>query len=595
MATMTSGLGGALGYGENSFKTNGADYASFGPYDDSAVQVDITSAFGPSGINFFGTYYTDIWINSNGLITFDGHNTSYSPTGIAGLDEPAIAPFWTDIDIDKGGDIYWDIDPSAGTVTITWLDVHAYSGSSTDNSFQVVLTDTGNGNFDVEFIYEEINWTTGGAGHAEVGITDGGLNDYELEGSGDQAVLLTYPTNDFDNGNPAGTYELSVENGVPIIGAIDGTAGADLIDLSFVDSDGDMLSTDDDFVLAGDGADTIANSEGADIVYGEGGDDIIYTSGGGSGPPITWTDVSNGDNLTGSGSADYYRWTPSGSGHAATIRFNNSASAGDGDGVADYLLVTNTNDSGRVTIGDFDVGTDKIVLQENWAGVSFSNAGSYIDFSITYANGNQQSFRLYNDNGGASSSEVFTLDEPGSAAIADDDSLFGGDGADRFLVADHFGNDTIEGGEGATDSDEIDADALTGAITVTYSGDEAGTFTDGADTIAFSEIERLALTAQNDSVDGSADSAGMLIQAHGGDDSVTGGSGADTLDGGGGNDSLTGGAGNDLVASWNGAASMDGGDGADTFRLFNSAGGGGFDGVSIIGGEGGTDADTVEF
>lgn len=122
---MISGLGGSSGYGENSFKTNGVDHASYGTYDDSAVQIDVTSVFGASGINYFGTDYANIWVNSNGLITFDAHNTSYNPSGIAGLSDPAIAPFWTDIDIEKGGDIYWDVDTTNGTITITWLDVRA--------------------------------------------------------------------------------------------------------------------------------------------------------------------------------------------------------------------------------------------------------------------------------------------------------------------------------------------------------------------------------------------------------------------------------------------------------------------------------------
>ena len=62
------------------------------------------------------------------------------------LGQPSLAPFWTDIDIAKGGDIYWDLDASTGKVTVTWLNVAPYSGSGT-LSFQLVLTNLGGGDF----------------------------------------------------------------------------------------------------------------------------------------------------------------------------------------------------------------------------------------------------------------------------------------------------------------------------------------------------------------------------------------------------------------------------------------------------------------
>ena len=142
MPPVNSGLGGPAGYGENSFLGSSLDA---GNMDDGSIEVDITSVFS-GGMNFFGTSYDSIYINSNGLITVEGPNLTYNGSDLSTLDEPAIAPFWTDIDI-SGGDasgsnnIYWDLDPANGTVTITWLDVEAYSNSVTGtNTFQVVLT-----------------------------------------------------------------------------------------------------------------------------------------------------------------------------------------------------------------------------------------------------------------------------------------------------------------------------------------------------------------------------------------------------------------------------------------------------------------------
>lgn len=209
MATMNSGLGGSSGYGENSFKASGVDS---GNLDDGSIYVDFTSVFGGSGIDFYGSVYSGIHINSNGILTFDGAEQSYTPVGIAGYGSPAIAPLWVDIDISKGGDIYWDLDPGAGTFTVTWLDAAPYSGSGT-NSFQVVISDLGSGDFNVEFIYENIDYGSVSGSAATAGITDGGSNDFELEGSGNEAFVETFANNDFDGGDPSGVFGLNVVNG----------------------------------------------------------------------------------------------------------------------------------------------------------------------------------------------------------------------------------------------------------------------------------------------------------------------------------------------------------------------------------------------
>jgi Ca2+-binding RTX toxin-like protein len=139
-------------------------------------------------------------------------------------------------------------------------------------------------------------------------------------------------------------------------------------------------------------------------------------------------------------------------------------------------------------------------------------------------------------------------------ASADDDTLFGGNDADVFQLGDDLGNDSIVGGEGGTDSDTIDASALTSGVTVTFTGSEAGTLNDGTNTATFSEIENLILTNQADTVNGSAATSAISINAGDGADSVSGGSGNDTLVGGAGDDTLAGGIGGDTLY---GGAGMD--------------------------------------
>ncbi|WP_284164419.1 Hint domain-containing protein [Frigidibacter sp. SD6-1] len=135
------------------------------------------------------------------------------------------------------------------------------------------------------------------------------------------------------------------------------------------------------------------------------------------------------------------------------------------------------------------------------------------------------------------------------------DSLLGEAGDDRFKLTGTFGNDTVVGGEtGETAGDLIDSGVITANQTLTFTGNEAGTLSDGTSTASFSEIERFQLGSGNDTVNASATTTGVNVDAGGGNDSMLGGAGNDTLRGGGGSDTLAGGA---------GADSLDGGLGMD--------------------------------
>ncbi|MEH7827361.1 Hint domain-containing protein [Gemmobacter denitrificans] len=219
MATITTGLGGPQGVGEGSFR--GTPLTS-GNYDDGAIQVNITSVFGSQGISYFGTNYTSIYINTNGLITFGGPQTSYTPTPIQNLPYPAIAVFWSDVNITSGtatgtNNIYWDLDPASGKVTITWLGVRPYSGSTTArNTFQLVLEHTQDGNFEVDFIYQQIQWANGGFGVAQAGMTDGAGQDFVLPGSGNATAITGYPNAQLDPNDPNGVWSTRFLNGRPV-------------------------------------------------------------------------------------------------------------------------------------------------------------------------------------------------------------------------------------------------------------------------------------------------------------------------------------------------------------------------------------------
>ncbi len=212
----------------------------------------------PFSINFFGTTYTQVYLNNNGNLTFGGSLSSFTPQGIVTSQIPIIAPFWADVDtrgtgsgLAAYGTSTFNGRPAFGA---TWTNV-GYYGEHTDllNTFQVILvdrSDLGAGNFDIYFNYGQIQWETGDASDgvfgfggepAHVGYSNGAPNgSYELPGSGitrtfeDNATgALVRVTND---GNP-GQLLFPVRNGqivnpLPVItslfpgGAVAGGAAA---------------------------------------------------------------------------------------------------------------------------------------------------------------------------------------------------------------------------------------------------------------------------------------------------------------------------------------------------------------------------------
>lgn len=198
---LINGLGGDAGFGEHSLAVG----------DDNSQEVDISGIF-ENGLNLCGSSYSSLYINNNGNITFGSALSSYSPTAIRETEIPMIAPFWADVDTrggslaaSSGGNstgantVWYDIDAENGVFTVTWDDVGAFSSGTVPNAFQLQLInqsgneDRADGDFDIRFIYEDIQWTMGSASsvHASMGWTSGdGSNWFEAPQSGDADALL---------------------------------------------------------------------------------------------------------------------------------------------------------------------------------------------------------------------------------------------------------------------------------------------------------------------------------------------------------------------------------------------------------------------
>ena len=142
-------------------------------------------------VNFYGRTYAALFVNNNGNVTFDQPSDAYSPEGLGpGQIRPIIAPFFADVDTTgtRSKIVTFGRDTVDGrrAFGVNFVDVGYYSGNDDKlNSFQVVLidrSDTGAGNFDIEFNYDRILWETGdvdggtggrGGDSASVGYSNG--------------------------------------------------------------------------------------------------------------------------------------------------------------------------------------------------------------------------------------------------------------------------------------------------------------------------------------------------------------------------------------------------------------------------------------
>lgn len=265
---LVTGLGGARGFGEQLFDRN--DDSSLGP-------IDITSVFGAAGLDFFGTTYSSVFLNNNGNITFNSAFGGYTPSSIsAGIGNPLIAAFWTDIDTrnaagqtSPGGtsqgtnQVYYDLDAVNGVLTFTWDDVGQYSNGTVPNAFQIQLISRGDGDFDIIYRYESVSW----GDNARAGYNSGTGTSFEFGSSGTAAMLDL--ENTLGNTGIAGVYVFNVRDGVVTPDnndVIDGGAGADRLigglgDDDFVfhagQADGDVI------------VDFIGNSDAA-------GDELVF-------------------------------------------------------------------------------------------------------------------------------------------------------------------------------------------------------------------------------------------------------------------------------------------------------------------------------
>ncbi len=150
-------------------------------------------------------------------MTFSVPLSTYTPYNLTGATaNPIIAPFFADVDTRGAGDVYWDLDTANGIFSATWDSVGYFAGHTDPlNSFQLRLTDQGDGDFDIEFRYASLGWTVGdvsGTAYARAGYNSGnGTDYYELPESGNNATMLDLVNR--SNVGTDGLFQWQVRNG----------------------------------------------------------------------------------------------------------------------------------------------------------------------------------------------------------------------------------------------------------------------------------------------------------------------------------------------------------------------------------------------
>ncbi len=112
-----------------------------------------------------------------------------------------------------------------------------------------------------------------------------------------------------------------------------------------------------------------------------------------------------------------------------------------------------------------------------------------------------------------------------------DDTIHGGAGDDTIILENGFGSDTLSGGEtGEVAGDTLDATGVTSGLTVTLTGDGAGTIADTGSSATFDGFETLKTGAGDDTVDLSASTEAVNVATGAGSDTIISGGGDDQID-----------------------------------------------------------------
>ncbi|MER5171653.1 Hint domain-containing protein [Thioclava kandeliae] len=576
-----SSMSGTGGYADGD-KYDGVDGAYGSEYDDTLTGFDGESTSGSDA-------YTNVFYGNGGNDYIDGAGGSDSLYG--GDDDDTIVA-GSGNDYVEGNDGNDSITGGDGNDTL-YGDNSAATNTSAGNTLTVTITSTSAGYVNSVFVYSvdpdtgDITTTTLTANAANsVGTTyTYDTTDGEIVGIGiTTSAGYTYYSSAYGENvgmNPDGISHTSVlgqeDDGSYNIGFEDIYGGGDedfndvVLNVNLSNSgavvdtpDGVLSAGGDDYISGGAGDDSIIGGGGNDTLLGDAGNDTIS---GGTGD----------DSITGGAGSD-------------------SVDGGDGD---DYI---NTADTSSTALPD-----------RGYSGYYSADTDPYNDRDTVMGGAGNDTILTGDDNDSIDGGDGDDSIDAGY----DDDTVTGGAGND-FIVGSE-GRDSIDGGDG---NDTIYGGAGPIGYDVNIADDNGDKVTDngmdtlsggaGDDVIYGEDDDDLIYGGTgNDYLDGGVDDDTIygdegndtLIGGQGndsllggtGDDSLSGGTGADYLEGDSGVDTVKGGAGNDTILGGD-SDSLAGGADADDFIISNTdATNGSNTTVTVEGGSGGNDWDTLDY
>lgn len=121
---------------------------------------------------FYGSNYTQVWMNNNGNISFQNGISAFSSSAFPSTGNAMVAAFWADFYITNGGTMHATITPTAAI--FNWVSMGYFSNQNDKvNTCQIVITNGTdplviNGNTAIHF--GDMQWTTGSASGGTAGF-----------------------------------------------------------------------------------------------------------------------------------------------------------------------------------------------------------------------------------------------------------------------------------------------------------------------------------------------------------------------------------------------------------------------------------------
>ena len=160
--------------------------------DDDSVQHTL-----PFPFTYAGQTWNDVYIGSNGYLTFGSPDTTYIESLASHFDRPRISGLFDDLDPSQGGEVLVGVGPG-GSFVVTWWQVPEYDMPGTSNTVQIIL----HPNDVIEVSYPFLTATSAIAGLSEGGGVPPEFRSTDLSDAFDCVAHATIGGDCNENGVP---------------------------------------------------------------------------------------------------------------------------------------------------------------------------------------------------------------------------------------------------------------------------------------------------------------------------------------------------------------------------------------------------------